>query len=262
MKKTISMVISFIMLMVICVPFTLSAAGSTDLYDKYTFEEFIKLSEDEVCAISDEIAEEYKQYKNEVCERYSYYENKGYKQLDVPNTHMEVTEELWTEIETYFNEHGDFDGAAYTVSRFFIPNDWWFIDGVNRYTVLGSGDTIHYVILLDMLYNKFVEDYDVYDMSAKAAIWLVHNPNVLEFGFEDFCMDEPEPEVVYGDINSDGKVSICDIIMLSKYNVQGVILNDFQLKSADCNADGEVNEFDTQALMSFLVDLIDTLPYK
>lgn len=261
MKKTISMIISFIMLMAICVPFKSSAAGSTDLYDKYTFEEFIKLSEDEVCAISDEIAEEYKQYKDEVYEQYSYYENKGYK-LTVPLTHMEVTKEFWDEIETYFNEHGDLEGNEYIADKFSVPGGIkYFNTGADYYTVK-DGETIHYFILLNVLYNKFVEDYDVYDMSAKAAIWLVHNPNVLEFGFEDFCMDEPESEVVYGDINSDGKVSICDIIMLSKYNVQGVILNDFQLKSADCNADGEVNEFDTQALMSFLVDLIDTLPYK
>lgn len=262
MKRTISMLISFIMLMVICVPFKSSALGSTDLYEKYTFEEFIKLSEDEVCAISDEIAEEYKQYKDEVYERYSYYENKGYK-LTVPVTHMEVTKEFWDEIETYFNEHGALEGDEYTESRFFVPSDVRYLNSsVNLYTILGNGDTIHYVILLDMLYNKFVEDYDVYDISAKAAIWMGHNPNVLEFGFEYGCGDDIEPEVTYGDVNSDGNVSICDIIMLSKYNLHSVILNDYQLKSADCNADGEVNELDTHALMSFLVDLIDTLPYK
>ena len=151
MKRTISMLISFIMLMVICVPFKSSALGSTDLYEKYTFEEFIKLSEDEVCAISDEIAEEYKQYKDEVYERYSYYENKGYK-LTVPVTHMEVTKEFWDEIETYFNEHGALEGDEYTESRFFVPSDVRYLNSsVNLYTILGNGDTIHYVILLDML---------------------------------------------------------------------------------------------------------------
>ena len=68
------------------------------------------------------------------------------------------------------------------------------------------------------------------------------------------------PDALYGDINSDAKVSVIDIVHLNKYNAEMILLNEQQLRNADCNADGTVNSDDIISLMRFMVQLIDALP--
>lgn len=68
------------------------------------------------------------------------------------------------------------------------------------------------------------------------------------------------PDALYGDINSDAKVSLIDIVYLNKYNAEMILLNEQQLRNADCNADGTVNSDDIISLMRFVVQLIDALP--
>lgn len=67
-------------------------------------------------------------------------------------------------------------------------------------------------------------------------------------------------DALYGDINSDAKVSLIDIVHLNKHNAEMILLNEQQLRNADCNADGTVNSDDIISLMRFMVQLIDSLP--
>lgn len=70
-----------------------------------------------------------------------------------------------------------------------------------------------------------------------------------------------ESEILYGDINQDGRIDITDAVLLNKASAGAVKLNDAAAKSADCNANGELGTDDAIFLLEFLVHLIDTLPY-
>ena len=71
-----------------------------------------------------------------------------------------------------------------------------------------------------------------------------------------------EGSVLYGAVNSDGRVDITDAVMLNKVVAGAVTLdNAVQRKNADCNGDGEVTGSDSTVLLQFLVSIINTLPY-
>jgi len=70
-----------------------------------------------------------------------------------------------------------------------------------------------------------------------------------------------DPDMLYGDINLDGKVGLVDAVLLNKAVADVVTLNDQARKNADCNANGEVNGEDSIVLLQFLVQIIDVLPF-
>lgn len=66
------------------------------------------------------------------------------------------------------------------------------------------------------------------------------------------------PEILYGDVNGDGKVNLFDIIaMIRHYNGTGNALSDEQLKAADVTGDGKVNLFDVIDMIKYYNGLID-----
>lgn len=72
----------------------------------------------------------------------------------------------------------------------------------------------------------------------------------------------PNPDVLYGDVNVDGKVSLVDAVMLNKAVADVVTLGDAARANADCNADEEINGTDAIILLQFLSHIIDELPYS
>lgn len=69
---------------------------------------------------------------------------------------------------------------------------------------------------------------------------------------------EPEPAMVYGDINADGRVNLFDVIaMIKYYNGIGDGLSEEQLKAADVTGDGKVNLFDVIEMIKYYNGLID-----
>ncbi len=65
---------------------------------------------------------------------------------------------------------------------------------------------------------------------------------------------------VYGDVNLDGKVDILDAVFLNKYLATMVQFSDVQAANADCCQDDVLNEKDANALLQFVILLIDDLP--
>lgn len=66
--------------------------------------------------------------------------------------------------------------------------------------------------------------------------------------------------VLYGDVNLDGRVDITDAVLLNKAAAGAVKLSDHALMNADCNADSELGNNDAIILLKFLVSLIKSLP--
>lgn len=73
---------------------------------------------------------------------------------------------------------------------------------------------------------------------------------------------ETNPDVLYGDVNVDGKVSLVDAVMLNKAVADVVTLGDAARANADCNVDKEINGTDAIILLQFLSHIIDELPYS
>ena len=71
---------------------------------------------------------------------------------------------------------------------------------------------------------------------------------------------DTNPDVLYGDVNVDGKVSLVDAVMLNKAVADQVTLSDAAKLNADCQADGEINGNDSITLLRFLVKLENSLP--
>ncbi|MDD6268713.1 MAG: glycoside hydrolase family 9 protein [Oscillospiraceae bacterium] len=69
-------------------------------------------------------------------------------------------------------------------------------------------------------------------------------------------------DVLIGDTNLDGTVSMIDVIYLNKYLAGVIKFNDQQMANAQCAADGQINSGDTMALLKYLVHKVETLPVQ
>ena len=67
-------------------------------------------------------------------------------------------------------------------------------------------------------------------------------------------------QVLYGDINLDGRVDITDAVLLNKATAGAVKLGDGAAKNADCDGDDVLSTNDAVTLLKFLVHLVSTLP--
>ena len=66
-------------------------------------------------------------------------------------------------------------------------------------------------------------------------------------------------EVLLGDVNLDGAVSLADLIMMQKYTARRVEFNAQQEKNADCEPDGMVNDQVAKILLDFLIGRISQI---
>lgn len=67
-------------------------------------------------------------------------------------------------------------------------------------------------------------------------------------------------DVLYGDVNTDGRVELVDAILLNKYCAGTVTLSEEARANADCNASGMADTGDSIVLLRFLVHLVSALP--
>ena len=67
-------------------------------------------------------------------------------------------------------------------------------------------------------------------------------------------------ELLYGDVNLDGRVDITDAVLLNKAVAGAVALDDTAKRNADCDGSNEVGANDAVVLLKFLVHIINSLP--
>ena len=66
--------------------------------------------------------------------------------------------------------------------------------------------------------------------------------------------------VLYGDVNLDGRVDITDAVLLNKAVAGAVALDDTAKRNADCDGSNEVGANDAVVLLKFLVHIINSIP--
>lgn len=69
-------------------------------------------------------------------------------------------------------------------------------------------------------------------------------------------------DVLYGDVNLDGKIGVIDAVYLNKYLASIITLNDKQIANSDCVKDGTINSSDSSTLLKYLVSKITSLPVE
>ena len=73
-------------------------------------------------------------------------------------------------------------------------------------------------------------------------------------------VEKPVLQNICGDANADGKISVLDVVYISKYNAKIISLNNEQLMNADCVADGVINQSDAKTLLGYLIRRLPELP--
>lgn len=68
-------------------------------------------------------------------------------------------------------------------------------------------------------------------------------------------------DIVYGDLNGDGKINVSDAIIVLRSIVDLSDLNAAQKIAADVNEDGDINVQDAIIILRYIVDIVDGLPY-
>ena len=68
--------------------------------------------------------------------------------------------------------------------------------------------------------------------------------------------------ILYGDVNMNGTVDLIDAITINKHLANIVQLSDAQEANADCYQDGTIDDKDANALMGYVILLIERLPIQ
>lgn len=69
-----------------------------------------------------------------------------------------------------------------------------------------------------------------------------------------------EPEIVYGDVNGDGKINMTDATIIFQFYAQRRELTEAQIKAADVNGDGKVNMTDATIIFQYYAQRRTELP--
>lgn len=147
----------------------------------------------------------------------------------------------------------DSDAIGYYYVSDFSPERWeyeWWGEPMEEFTIYGYTDTaaetyanengFTFIALDDVITTTIT------DTSTEAQTTSLTTTSAIS----SLC----------GDVNLDGKIDLCDVILLEKYAVESVELDEQQQKNGDCNADGITDSNDSLCLMRFLIRIIDSLP--
>jgi len=100
-------------------------------------------------------------------------------------------------------------------------------------------------------------DYEI--INKYVAQQIKELPYTGKIEVEDEKEPEEEVKIVYGDVNSDGKINSKDAIMLSQY-LDGNDVN-ISIKNADVNTDNKIDKVDYEIINKYVAQQIKELPY-
>ena len=224
-KKLFSVFISVVMLLTSLVSITTSAEETVNILETYTFEEFLALSAEEVCATSDEIAEEYnKRFTS--CKS-----TLNGNVLPCINVVTYDTYETITEQSDALCIPADFMDISGSTTNFHITMKW------NNHT--------------DNTYADFV---------AKTYVWLIANPKVELLTFCSICLLTEKTttnENFLGDIDQNGTIDITDAtnaLTIYARTAAGLSVENYtgqQRINADVNNDSIIDLSDAAAILMY-----------
>ena len=99
------------------------------------------------------------------------------------------------------------------------------------------------------LFARAGSDMTIYKVASIAAATLDENPTPNP-------NPNPDPEILLGDVNYDGAVSIADIVLLQKYLLGDAELTTEAFHNADLNQDNALNGMDLSALRAMIWEKI------
>lgn len=176
---------------------------------------------------------------------------KGSYSFDLDDLGLNAGDQLVLHLQVLYYDGAASDSNSYS-NTYTVSGSWkesasgTLEAGINDIT-LTAAEAMDHVTVSGTTYfaEVILKDYEI----IRAGSTTTTTPAVVD------------PDMLYGDINLDGKVGLVDAVLLNKAVADVVTLNDQARKNADCNANGEVNGEDSIVLLQFLVQIIDVLPF-
>lgn len=246
-KRLLTALTSTAVLLTSLVPLTVNAeeasADTFSLHDEYTFEEFIDLSDDEICALSDEIAQIYTSVTSEA---------------DLRSDRCHFSLHISRDKISSFTGGDDLSSLCQTLN---LPDNALLTleeyDGNDEIRYFGAVEPDWHMFTKYGDYEYIEKDWELKnEMSTKLVIWLAQHPAVTNIpSFELRAGNIAFP--IKGDIDSDDTVTISDASgALGIYAKKAASLSideytEEQLENADIDENGTVDLTDASAILSY-----------
>ncbi len=177
---------------------------------------------------------------------------KGSYSFDLDDLGLNAGDQLVLHLQVLYYNGATSDSNSYS-NTYTVSGSWKESasgtleeEGINDITLTAAEAMDHVTVSGTTYFAKVIlKDYEI----IRAGSTTTTTPAVVD------------PDMLYGDINLDGKVGLVDAVLLNKAVADVVTLSDQARKNADCNANGEVNGEDSIVLLQFLVQIIDVLPF-
>ena len=253
-KKIMAILMTVVMGLSLCGMSPVSAEETkADFLGAYTLDEFLAMGEEEIGAITEGI-----DCSNSETPLHYYAVAKEQHKFEMAYALTKENVEAYAWYHVEFQEGLDFcDEETKTVDIAALAAALRIPESMIGSADLWSGGTMYpnqdvYSIMLD---KESFSSYGCkeHDMIGKLNAWFMTNPDVIFGGY--FRMPKAVPAYTPGEINMDEKVSVLDVILLNKYVIGSVDLNEEQILAGNCYWDDRIDMNDVDTLMRYIVDM-------
>ena len=95
-----------------------------------------------------------------------------------------------------------------------------------------------------------------------AATYFIYNDFSIKHSNAKSKVVYTEGQILYGDVDNDGSITIYDASLIKKYIENKTILGEKALEQADVDSDGIVTENDATVIQKYLADVFTELPIR
>ncbi len=132
--------------------------------------------------------------------------------------------------------------------------DGWHNMGLEVETLEDS--TVSYTVYFDgeLVGGPFIDDSDNRTLSGYYGVFSFQMSDVGIAGyFDNFSVLGSAPEILYGDLNSDGVVDILDVVTVVSIIMGNTTPDEYQLQAGDVNSDGNIDILDVVSMVSLIL---------